>query len=278
MHNISCVTFFAESASIIKKTILLGLVVFGMAMMPTASAADAKVGVVILHGKLAPPNNRVINPLTNALESEGFYVSNPEMPWSKSRQYDKDYAGAIAELEEAVAALKKKGAEKIFVAGHSFGANIVLNYATLSKVNGVLALSPGQIPQHPDFAKYTKEDLDNAKKLIGEGKGDETKRFSDVDLNKGAFLSVMSPKVYVSYFDPNGSANMETSAGAIKPGTPLLVVTGTRELAPLKEVAEKIFARAPSHPASKNLVINSTHVDVPADGVREIVAWIKSAQ
>lgn len=279
MHKMFCVTSLAERASEMKKMILLVLAVFGAAIMPTANAAEARVGIVILHGKLAPPNHKFISPLTSALERAGIQVSNPEMPWSKSRQYNKDYAEAIAELEGAVAELKKKGAEKIFVAGHSFGANIALNYATQSKIDGVLALAPGQIPQHPDFAKFVKEDLAKAKKLVGEGKGDETQRFADVDLNKGGtFTTVMSSKNYVSYFDPDGSANMEMSAAAIKPGTPLLVVTASRELSPLKDVSDKIFARAPSHPGSKYLIIDSTHVEVPTDAAREIVAWIKAVQ
>lgn len=279
MQILSCVTSLTERASEMKQMILIVLAVYCVATMPTAIAADAKVGIVILHGKLAPPNNNVISPLTIALEREGVQVSNPEMPWSKSRQYNKNYAGAIAELDGAVTELKKKGAEKIFVAGHSFGANIALNYATQSKIAGVLALSPGQIPQHPDFAKFVKEDLAKAKKLIGEGRGEETQRFADVDLNAGGtFTTVMSAKNYVSYFDPDGSANMEISAASIKPGTPLLVVTANRELAPLKDVGNKIFARAPSHPGSKHLIIDSTHLKVPTDAAREIVAWIKALQ
>ncbi|MBA4417084.1 MAG: hypothetical protein C0392_04120 [Syntrophus sp. (in: bacteria)] len=42
----------------------------------------------------------------------------PEMPYSKTRFYDKSYEGIMAEIDVAVATLKKHGAKKIFIAGH----------------------------------------------------------------------------------------------------------------------------------------------------------------
>jgi len=92
----------------------------------------------LLHGKNGTPTNPCISLLASKFEQNRFVVTVPEMPYSKSRFYDKSYEDTIAEIDAAVTELKKRGANKIFIAGHSLGANVALYYVTTVSVDGVL--------------------------------------------------------------------------------------------------------------------------------------------
>src|SRR5208337_5222980 len=87
--------------------------------LSTSMAADATVGVVLLHGKDGTPGN--VSGLADALKKNGFAVTTPEMPYSKYRNFDKAYEETVPEIDKAVAELKKQGARRIFIAGHSLG-------------------------------------------------------------------------------------------------------------------------------------------------------------
>lgn len=87
----------------------------GAGLPANAPAAD-KIGVVVLHGKWGSPDGHTRG-LANHLESNGFLVSSPEMPWSGTRGYDKGAAAFVAEIDAAVTELRAKGAKKIAVVG-----------------------------------------------------------------------------------------------------------------------------------------------------------------
>ena len=102
---------------------------------------------------------------------------------------------------------------------------------------------------------------------------------NDIDLALNKFFTIdVTPKVYVSYFDPNGPANMEASAAAIKPGTPVFLVVGTRDIPLIKEVNTRIFAALPSHAGNKHLILEGGHLNIVSDASGEIVAWIKNVK
>ncbi len=99
-----------------------------LALSYSARAAESDVGIVLLHGKWdRPPTN--ITVLGRALQSKGFQVAMPTMPWSGDREYDADYPAALAEIEAAAKSLRDKGAKRIIVGGLSFGANASVAYA-----------------------------------------------------------------------------------------------------------------------------------------------------
>ena len=78
-------------------------------------AADATVGVVLLHGKDGIPGT--VSGLTDALRKNGFAVTTPEMPYSKYRNFDKAYEDTVPEIDKAVAELCKKN-------GYNFGGEL----------------------------------------------------------------------------------------------------------------------------------------------------------
>ena len=91
--------------------VLVSLLLLGTV---SAVSAEDKVGVVFLHGKGMPAQYKR---LLGFLEGKGFLVSAPEMPWSKSREYDKPYNEGLNEIDAAVATLRAQGAKYVLVEG-----------------------------------------------------------------------------------------------------------------------------------------------------------------
>ena len=100
--------------------VLVSLLLLGTV---SAVSAEDKVGVVFLHGKGMPAQYKR---LLGFLEGKGFLVSAPEMPWSKSREYDKPYNEGLNEIDAAVATLRAQGAKYVLIGGHSMGGNAAL--------------------------------------------------------------------------------------------------------------------------------------------------------
>ena len=53
----------------LRRQLVLGLAALAVGARPTAAAGP--LGIVLLHGKTAPPNSRPLAPLVRALESAG---------------------------------------------------------------------------------------------------------------------------------------------------------------------------------------------------------------
>jgi len=207
---------------------------------------------------------------------EGFLVNTPEMPWSGGRIYDRTYEEAIEQIDSAVHELGERGAKKIFIAGHSLGANAALYYATRRTVDGVLALAPGRVPEGQTFQKNHSASLELAKSMVRAGKGDERASFDDTNQGR-RFIVQTTPKIYLSYMDPEGPAVMPQSAASMKPGTPLLWVVGTYD-GMYNRGPSYAFEKAPPHPQSKYVVIKSDHLNTPRDATSEIIAWLRALQ
>ena len=88
-----------------------------------------------MHGKWGGPSDGSVTPIVQELKRQGFLVETPEMPWSRSRAYDKDATGAMAELDAVVAKLKERGAQRIVVGGQSMGANFSIAYAEIGRAH-----------------------------------------------------------------------------------------------------------------------------------------------
>jgi len=135
--------------------------------VPPAAAQDLKerkIGVVLMHGKWGAPDDRGLYKLSHALGAAGVVLETPTMPWSRHRNYDAGYDDALKEIDQAVAKLKAKGAQRIVVGGHSFGANAALAYgATRDGVAGLLALAPGHVPDLSRFRGLMAPDVARAR-------------------------------------------------------------------------------------------------------------------
>jgi len=110
---------------------------------PVAGAGGPRIGVVVLHAEGDDPYGQTLR-FTRTLIRDGFLTDSPEMPWSARRAYDTGVNAAMKEIDAAVARLRSRGARKVFVAGHGLGAAAAVGYATLRRVDGLIALAPGQ--------------------------------------------------------------------------------------------------------------------------------------
>lgn len=252
--------------------ILASLIVLGLSAR--GQAAETDVGIVLLHGKWERPPTH-ITVLARTLESKGFKVATPTMPWSSLRDYDTDYPGALAEIEAAAKSLREKGAKRIIVGGHSFGANAAIAYAgSRREVDGVMALAPGHVPDLSGFQSRVSGSVKKANEMIAEGKGDSKASFDD--FNQGQTKSIRTTaKAYFSFFDPEGMAAMPKSAAAIPHPVPFLWVIGTQDRL-LGQGEDYVFSKAPKHPGSKYLIVQSDHLNTPTVAATQIVEWLMS--
>lgn len=253
------------------------IAVFVLALFAPLHAAHAdRIGVVLMHGKGGTSKLKSpVGQLKNALEDAGFLVVAPDMPWSRSRQFDRDFEASMAEIDEAVADLKDRGATRFVVGGHSIGANAALGYgARRDGLAGILAMAPGHIPEVGSWRSRFESAVSKARALIAEGKGDEFLTLTDI--NQGRELERnLKAKVIASWFAPDTGAVMPINAANLKPGTPLMWIIGKKDRM-LSQGPEYAYDKAPAHPKSRYQVIGGGHKATPKKGKAEIIDWLKS--
>jgi pimeloyl-ACP methyl ester carboxylesterase len=241
----------------------------------SAASADEDIGVVFMHGKWG--TNGPKSPtaaLLGKIQSAGFKLQAPDMPWSRERAYDKDVEGALLEIDAAVEKLRAAGAKRIVVGGQSLGANAALIYAShRDGLAGVMAISPGHTPDFGAFRDAVAQDVGQAKSLVDAGKGSEKRSF--LDLNQGQKKQLTVPAaVYLSWMDPNGLAVIPKSAAALKPGTPLLWLVGEHD--PMAQQGPGYaFNKAPPNPKNAYIVAKGGHFDANEQAAPQIIDWLK---
>lgn len=255
-------------------TMRLAALAFVLLIGAPVLAAESDVGVVLMHGKWGLPG-KFVGPLASALADKGYKVANIEMPWSKRREYDKDYDGCLAEVDAAVAKLKADGAKKIFVGGHSLGANLALAYgATRDGVAGLIALAPGHAPE-TTASRYA-DSVAKARAMVAEGRADETAGFDD--LNQGQTRTVqMKARIYLSFFDPDGMAAMTKTAAKVKPGVPVFMAFG-REDPWFARGRVLLFDKLPADAASRYVEVTGGHTETPSIAASDVIDWLKGLE
>jgi pimeloyl-ACP methyl ester carboxylesterase len=245
-----------------------------------AAAPDGQLqgfGIVYLHGKGGWPG-AFNGGILSSLRDEGALVATPEMPWSLHRRYAATYDQAMGEIDAAVAGLQAKGARRIVIIGHSLGANAAIGYAARHpELAGVVALSPGHLPEAGAMRSFVAEAVAQAKKLIAEGKGDMPQTFPD--MAQGIpLIAHATPLVYLSMFDPDGPAVIPKNAAAIGAAPhppPLLWVVG--KLDPIdRRGPAYAFDAAAKNPKSKYIEVFAGHLTTPLVARAQVVAWINS--
>ncbi|MDO9083413.1 MAG: alpha/beta fold hydrolase [Humidesulfovibrio sp.] len=240
---------------------------------PTLAAEAAATGVVVLHGKQGSPD-KYVTELASALRAAGFLVAAPEMAWSRRRAYDASYQEAMQEIDAAVRELRSQGAAAVAVAGHSLGANAALAYASQHPgLAGVVCLAPGHNPERPRVRDLNTQEVQKARELVAAGRGGESVRFTDTNMGN-TFGMVLPAAVFLSYFDPEGLANMPQNAAGLGPQVPLLWVVGKRD--PLARLGpDYAFARAPANPLSRSVEVDADHLHVPAAAAELVIEWLR---
>jgi pimeloyl-ACP methyl ester carboxylesterase len=243
----------------------------------SAAANLHGLGVVYLHGKAAWPG-ALNGGILSSLEDEGALVAEPEMPWSFHRRYAATYDEAMGEIDAAVAGLKAKGATRIVIIGHSLGANAAIGYAARHPdLAGVVALSPGHLPEQDNLRSFVSDAVERAKKLVAAGQGNVPQSFPDMAQDI-PLTTTATPTVYLSMFDPDGPAVIPKNAaiiGAAPRPVPLLWVVG--KLDPIDHRGpEYAFNAAAKNPKSKYIEVFAGHLTTPLVAHGKVVDWINS--
>lgn len=253
----------------------------------TAEGSD--IGVVLIHGfgltQVAPRRPQPflrIEPLAVTLRKEGFAVVMPEMPWSVNRIMDATYDDAMKEIDAAVEKLKVGGTKKLVIAGHSLGANAALRYgATRSGLAGLIGLAPAWHPPTANSFPHVKKDVDRSREMVAAGKGDEKDYFTGNNccpLFSARFPA--TPRIYLSYYDPDGNALMPRNAAAVK--APVLWILGKDDglfqvySADGIDYENFVYEKLPQNPFNRKVIISSDHAGTPEKAASEVVKWLKS--
>jgi pimeloyl-ACP methyl ester carboxylesterase len=260
--------FYRLLAALIVPTVISAL------MPPNAIAEtnNSKIGFVLMHGKGGSPLKH-ISDLASPLERQEFLVANLEMPWSGRRDYDVTVQAAESEVEAALSSLRSKGAQKVFVAGHSLGGLFALYFGTKHAIDGVIAIAPGGSVSSSIFREKLGESVELARKLVAENKGDEKTRFLDFEGAKGAYPVITTPKAYLSWFDPDGALNELKVLQSMSPTTPVLFIVPTNDYPSLLKIKQQAFDALPKNPRTKLYEPNSTHLGAPSASIKEIIDW-----
>lgn len=260
-------TFPRWSRPLAALLLLLGLV--------SPLAAADKIGLVLMHGKLSTPS-KPFDTLASQLEAEGVLIETPEMPWSKSREYNASYEQAMDEINASVKRLRDRGATRVVVGGHSMGAAAALIYGARHPVDGLVLLALGHSPQSSSLQNRFGASVARAREQVANGKGSEKHEFGDFDASKKppAFTITTTANNYLSYFAPDGIANTLTAAGKVPAGVPVLWVDGTEENPGLKSYNQKIYGALGSS-AKQAVEVEATHVNVPHKSGTAVLTWLR---
>jgi pimeloyl-ACP methyl ester carboxylesterase len=234
-------------------------------------AASFEVGVVLMHGKWGSTYSML--PLARDLETRGYLVSNAEMAWSGRRLYDVDYPAALKEIEQQVHRLRANGAKRVVVAGQSMGSNAAVAYASSGfDFDGLVILSPGHFPEG-GMGKRLRPSLERARSMVAANRGAESESFDDINQGKQRSLK-MTAGIYVSYFDPNGLGAITKNIKKFSKPVPVLLVIGTDD--PFYPEAKAMSDSAPANAASRYVVLNTDHFNMPNVVAAEFVKWLDS--
>lgn len=253
---------------------ILALLLYGFAaLLPIKAMSDPqKIGIVIMHGKGSSPAKQVSG-LASALERKGYLVANLEMPWSGKRDYDAGVDVAEEQVVAALASLRSKGAQKVFVSGHSQGGAFALYFAGKHAVDGIICIAPGSSVGSKVFREKLGESVTRARQLVAEGKGNEKTRLDDYEGKKGVYQIVTTPAVYLTWFDPDGAMDTQRAALATNPKTPILWIVAKNDYPGLRTVNIPLFADLRKNPLTRLYEPDTDHSGAPAASIDEIVGW-----
>lgn len=248
------------------RTLLLCLAV----LAPATAQPAPRIGVVLMHGKGA--TSAAMDGLAGVLRQKGYLVANLTMPWAGA--YETDVPGAMHVVDAALDQLRSQGATHVFVAGHSQGGTFALSYGVRHAVAGIIAIAPGGNVGNVVFKSKLGEYVEEARKLIAAGKGDEKARFYDVDPGAGRGYGVLTtPAIYLSWFRPDGAMNEYGAAKKMNPSTPVLFIAPKGDRPGLQRDNPRIFAMLPANPHTRLYEPSATHLGAPDASAQEIARW-----
>ena len=257
----------------------------GVAQGQSAGSDTSAIGVVLLHGKQGhTPRDTTLTQVTSAMTSADMRVVTPEMAWSFRRLMDKPWSLAVDEIKQHIQALKEQGAKRVVLAGQSLGSPAVLSYAANNDdFDALVLISPGHTPKFfyegipfaPTRVWTLKSEVDRAKDLSRQGRGDQSVAFQDINVG-GTFTVWATPDIFLSYMSPDSDAEMSLTAPKIPSRVPVLWLMGKKDLL-VSQGRGYVFDKLPSNPKSKYVEVDGGHFDAGGKNAALIVRWIQEA-
>jgi len=239
--------------------------------------AQDKLGIIILHGKQGTPTgNQGLSVIASNLQAAGHKVIVPSAPWGRGawETINVTVEEALSQLDGYAAQLRAQGANRIVIIGHSLGACVGLAYAVeRGNLAGLVMLAPG----HNPAGRYrgngkARRDVDHARALVEQGKGNETMAGSDGNQGSNITMSVRAT-VYYSWQNPAGIASMPHEAPRLPASTPLLMVVGEKD--PMHGRAEAlIYKPAAKNPYSRYATNGAGHIETPMAAAKATTDWL----
>ena len=137
-----------------------------------ASGAQARAGVIVVHGLGVHPDWGLINPLRSQLAEQGYATLSVQMPVlaadARGDQYPPLYAEAAERLSAAVTWLSGKGHARIAIVSHSLGSrmtNVFLNQPAAPRIEAWVAIGLSGNYTHPETFAAPVLDLHGEKDL-----------------------------------------------------------------------------------------------------------------
>jgi len=239
-----------------------------------SQAQPVPCGVVMLHGKWGMPQSPYLKPVVQKIEPH-CKVTLLEMPWSRLRLYDRAYADALGQIQQAVSELRQSGVSWVAVGGQSFGANAALAYmAQVGDVDAVLPMAAGHVPesfiQWPDIRRA----VDEAQQKVALGQGGDMVEMTDMNQGQRKPVKATAASLW-SYFNPQGWGNMALSAQAFRRPVPVFWAIGNQDpLYPLGSA--EIYRQLPVHSDSRYWVVRADHAHTPEVAADELVLWLRA--
>jgi pimeloyl-ACP methyl ester carboxylesterase len=196
------------------------------------------------------------------------------MPWSARRNYPGPVAVAEQELAAALKAMRDKGAQKLFIAGHSFGGLFAMHFAGRQDVDGVIAMAPGGNVGNRIFREKLGDSVERARQLVAAQKGNEPARLSDYEGSRGLYPITTIPAAYLSWYEPDGAMNQSRIVKAVKAQIPVLYIVPQNDYPGLLSVKQRMFDALPAHAHTRLYEPDANHLGAPAAARDEIVRWI----
>jgi len=249
---------------------MMSIVIFAL---PGFAGADApKIGIVVMHGKGGAPD-RFVNGLADELANRGYIVANLEMPWSRNREYDVDTSAADAQIDKAIVDMRAKGAQKIFVSGHSQGGAFAIHYGATHPIDGLIPIVPGGNPASNVFRNKLTKSVVKANKLVDAGKGDKRTSFNDFEGSKGLYSISTTPKIYLSWFSTESAMNYQSAIQDITEKLPVLFVEATGDYPGLHTYNIRLYDGMSRNKLTRLYEPDSNHVGAPQASIDEIAKW-----
>jgi|HubBroStandDraft_5_1064220.scaffolds.fasta_scaffold52671_2 pimeloyl-ACP methyl ester carboxylesterase len=241
--------------------------------------AQDKLGVIVLHGKQGRPGqNQGLSVIASNLQSAGAKVVQPATPWDRGawETINLTVEQVLAQLDGYAGQLRAQGASRIVVIGHSLGACVGLAYAVeRANLAGLVMLAPGHSVGGGGRRRGSgdlNKDVDRARALIDQGKGNEI--MSGSDFNQGNTITMtVRAAIYYAWHDPDGLASMGNEAPRLPATTPLLVVVGEGD--PISGRAEGlIYKPAAKNPYSRYVTNGAGHLETPMASSKVTTDWV----